>query len=128
MFLTMHVNFTTKYIPEYPRSIVSFLSDGQAFISIIAESAIDPVTLLHDNQISKQTRVEVDGLSQTHYRQTHALTKTIEKSGHPTFLSSCNLFTLPFSIFLEKLVLHLMNSYLSFQMSMPYLLYLLDAF
>ena len=110
------------------RSIVSFLSDGQTFISIIAESAIDPVTLLHDKQISKQTRVEVNGLSHTHYRQTHALTKTIEKSGHSLFLSSCNLFTLSFSIVLEKLVLHLMNPYLSFQMSMPYLLYLMDAF
>ena len=111
------------------RSIVSFQSDGQAFISIIAKSVIDPVTLLHDKHFSKQTRFEVNGLSHTHtYPQTHALTKTIEKSGHPPFLSFCNLFALSFSIFLVKLVLHLMNFYLSFQMSMPHLLYLIDAF
>ena len=109
------------------RSIVSFLSDGHTFISIIAKSAIDPVRLLHDKHFSKQARVEMNELSHTHTCHTHAPTKTIEKSGHPPFRSFCNLFALPISIFLVKLVFHLMNSYLSCQMSMPYLFYLTDV-
>ena len=66
-----------------------------------------------------QARVEVNGLLHTHtYRQTHALTKAIEKSGYPPSLSSCNLFCIVFfNIFgktgspFDELLLFISNKY-----------------
>ena len=63
--------------------------------------------------------------------RTHALTKTIKKIGLFLFPLFCDIFPLSFSmfsIFLIKLVLHLMKSHLSFQIGMSYLFYLTDIF
>ena len=60
------------------------------------------------------------GSSYTHilaHTCSNGLTKTIKNIGLTSFLLSCNLFPLPFSFFLIKLVLHRMKSQLSFRKS-----------